>query len=393
MLSMTFIVREILALRRMNFHIDVASINAPDRPRDQLTADEIAEADRTYYIKPRGVPGGISAHCEALLRQFPGYCRGAAMMLRLSRTDLKRFIMNLMYFTEALMVGNWMKRRGQRHVHAHLGQQAATVGMYVHSVFGFGLSFTLHGPEEFYEAREQYLTEKIAASDFVVCISSFARSQLMKFSPYEHWGKLVVSRLGVDPQVFGPRSVRERADTFEILCVGRLTPAKGQHILIDAIRSLVDQGRRVRLRIIGAGPDGPSLKKSAADLCDSEVVIFEGAVNQDRIRDFYAAADVFCLPSFAEGIPVALMEAMAMEIPCVSTQIAGIPELIRNGMDGLLVAASDVEGLSEALARLMDEPALRERLGRNGRTRVLQHYNLQSSVEKLAAIFAERIRS
>ncbi len=163
--------------------------------------------------------------------------------------------------------------------------------------------------------------------------------------------------------------------------------------MIDAVGRLAQQGRRVRLRIIGSGTDESSLRESAARLPDPDTVIFEGAVNQDRIRSFYATADAFCLPSFAEGIPVVLMEAMSMEIPCVTTQIAGIPELIRNGIDGMLVAASDIDGLTEALARLMDDPALRERLGKSGRERVLEHYDLRRNVEKLAAIFVERVKA
>ena len=120
-------------------------------------------------------------------------------------------------------------------------------------------------------------------------------------------------------------------------------------------------------------------------------MVFEGGVNQDHIRKLYAAADIFCISSFAEGIPVVLMEAMAMEIPCVTTHITGIPELIRNGVDGLLVAPSDVDGLADALGHLIDDPTMRERLGKSGRQRVLEQYHLRQSVEKLAAIFAERI--
>lgn len=213
----------------------------------------------------------------------------------------------------------------------------------------------------------------------------------MKFSPYVHWKKLVVSRLGVDPEVFSPRPARTAPDVFEILCVGRLVPAKGQHILIDAIDRLSQQGRRVRLRLVGLGPDERSLRERAARLENPESVIFEGGVNQDRIRTLYAAADLFCIASFAEGLPIVLVEAMAMEIPCVTTHITGIPELIRNGIDGLLVAPSDVEGLVEAVAALMDDEDLRARLARSGRARVLEHYDLRRSVENLAAIFDERV--
>jgi glycosyltransferase involved in cell wall biosynthesis len=286
-----------------------------------------------------------------------------------------------------------MRRQRLAHLHCHLAQQAATVGLYVHTVFGFGFSMTLHGPDEFYDEKGQYLAQKIAAADFIICISNFARSQLMMLSPHIFWNKFIVSRLGVDPQLFSPPPEKTAKEFFDILCVGRLTPAKGQHILIDAVERLTQQGRRVRLRLLGSGPDEASLRKRVAQNRIVDYVIFEGAMNQDRIRTFYAVADLFCLPSFAEGLPVVLMEAMAMGIPCVSTQITGIPELIRNGTDGLLVAPSDLDALVEALAKLMDDAALRERFSRNGRKRILQQYDLRRNVKELARHFAERVKS
>jgi glycosyltransferase involved in cell wall biosynthesis len=297
-----------------------------------------------------------------------------------------------MYFTEALMVGQWMRRNRHTHLHCHLAQQAATVGLYVRRVFGFGFSITVHGPDEFYDAQGQYLAEKIAAADFILCISSYARSQLMLLSPYLHWNKFIVSRLGVDPQLFSPQPKKAAPEVFEILCVGRLTPAKGQHLLIDAVERLAQQGRGIRLRLVGNGPDEASLRKQAAQIAILECIVFEGAVNQDRIRTLYAAADLFCLPSFAEGLPVVLMEAMAMGIPCVATQITGIPELIRNNIDGLLVPPSDLDALVEALASLMDDPALRQRLAGSGRARILEHYDLHRNVSELAGHFSERVK-
>jgi glycosyltransferase involved in cell wall biosynthesis len=252
---------------------------------------------------------------------------------------------------------------------------------------------TVHGPDEFYDADRQMLAEKIRAADFLCCISAFTRSQLMMLSPYEQWSKFVVSPLGVGAEIFAPRPGRPASEPFEILCVGRLTPAKGQHILIDAVERLMQEGRQVRLRLVGSGPDETSLREHAARSTAAECMVFEGAINQDRIRDFYAAADAFCLPSFAEGLPVVLMEAMAMELPCVTTQIAGIPELIRDGVDGLLVPPSDLDALVKALARLMDNAELREQIGKSGRARVVEHYDLRRSVERLAAIFAERVQS
>lgn len=391
-LSMIFVLREVLALRSLGFRIETASINPPERAPEAMTPAEAAEARRTYCIKRHGIAGAVAASFEALVSNFPGFLRGLALAFRLAHFDLRRLFFNLMYLTEAFMVGQWMKRNRLSHLHVHLASQAASVGLFAHHIFGFGYSLTVHGPDEFYHARGHYLAEKIAAADFIVCISSFARSQMMLQSPYAHWQKFVVAPLGIDPEVFMPRTPNPAPDPFEILCVGRLTPAKGQHLLIDAVNELARQGRSVRLRLVGAGPDEVALRQHAARIAYPERIIFSGAVNQDRIRDYYAAADAFCLPSFAEGVPVVLMEAMAMQIPCVTSRITGIPELIRDGIDGLLVAPSDVDGLVDALAQLMDDEELRARLGKAGRARVLAEYDLRENVQRLAAIFAERVK-
>jgi colanic acid/amylovoran biosynthesis glycosyltransferase len=392
-LSQTWLLREVFQLRGMGFRIEVSSVNPPDRPLGKMTSDEASEASSTYYLKTHGVTGAARAHLRALASHTIGYLRGLRIVASLGGLDIRRLAYNFMYFSEGLMVGEWMKRSQLSHVHVHLGSQAATVGLYVRHVFGFGFSITIHGPDEFYDARGQYLEQKVAAADFICCISYYARSQLMRLSPYTQWNKLVVSRLGVDTTAFSPGSMRPAPDIFEILCVGRLTPSKGQHLLISAVEQLVLQGRRVRLRLVGDGPDGPSLRERAAHIVSPESVVFEGAVNQDRIRSLYGIADLFCIPSFAEGIPIVLMEAMAMEIPCVTTHIAGIPELIRDGLDGMLVAASDVEGLVEAISTLIDDTKLRDRIAKSGRARVMEHYELSRSVEGLAAIFAERLEA
>jgi glycosyltransferase involved in cell wall biosynthesis len=398
-LSMIFVLREVLALRELGFRIETASINPPDRPPEKLTTDERSEAARTYCVKCHGVRGALAAHCKTLLQNFAGYARGLAQAFRLAGLNFPRLYLNLMYFTEALMVGQWMRRNRQTHLHVHLASQAASVGLFVHRVFRFRYSLTVHGPDEFYDAQGHYLAEKIEAADLIVCISSYTRSQLMNLSPYRHWKKFVVVRLGVDTSLFSPAQrpaqlpARQNASTeaFEILCVGRLTPAKGQHLLIDAVDRLAKAGHRVRLRLVGNGPDEVSLRNCAGRLTSPVTIVFEGAVNQDRIRGFYQTADLFCLPSFAEGLPVVLMEAMAMELPCVSTHITGIPELIRNEVDGLLIPASDLDALTEALAHLMADPALRARLASSGRARILEHYNLASNVEKLSRVFIEKL--
>jgi glycosyltransferase involved in cell wall biosynthesis len=389
--SHTFILREILELRRLGFTIKPASINPPDRPPEQLTAAEREEALNTWCVKTQGVAGALSALVGMMLSNPKGLWRGFRHALKLGGLDLRKLALYQAYFVEAVMLGRWMEREKLRHLHVHFATPAASVGLLTKTMFLIGYSFTVHGPDDFYDAPGYRLAEKLQGADFVICISHYARSQIMKLSPVEHWDKYEICRLGVDPDRFTPAAPRPVGEIFELLCVGRLTPAKGQHILLEALRRLLDADRKTRLTLVGNGPDRGSLETQVQRLGLADAVIFTGAVNQDRILAYYAQADAFVLPSFAEGLPVVLMEAMAMAVPCVTTQITGVPELIENGVNGSLVAASYIEGLAQAIGFLIDHPEESQRLGLAGREKVLQDYRLDLSVSRLAEIFARRL--
>ena len=249
----------------------------------------------------------------------------------------------------------------------------------------------VHGPDEFYDAPGYRLKEKVEGADFVLCIGTYSRSQLMKLTEYDQWHKFEVCPLGVDPDRFQAHSRPPHEGPTEVICVGRLVPAKGQHILMDAMKILKGRKCDVHLRMVGDGPDRGSLEQLCRQNALNQMVTFEGAVNQDRVRELYREADIFTLASFAEGIPIVLMEAMAMEIPCVTTFITGIPELIRSGTDGVLVAPSDVDELADAIESLVVDSALRRRLGAAGRARVLDKYNLLKNTEHMASVFRRRL--
>ena len=229
-------------------------------------------------------------------------------------------------------------------------------------------------------------------ADFVVCISDFARSQLMALVPEQHWSKISHRPLRGRPGCLRhPRERRPRQTRLEILSVGRLVAVKGQALVIEAVSTLSSRGLDARATIVGAGPTRDRLEALAAELGVGDRVAFTGAVGQDRIRELYAAADVFCLPSFAEGVPVVLMEAMAMELPVVTSRIMGIPELVEDGVSGLLIAPGDVAGLDAALERLARDPAERRRLGEAGRSKIVAEYALDTSVERLEQLFAANL--
>jgi colanic acid/amylovoran biosynthesis glycosyltransferase len=386
-ISHTFILREILELRRLGWRIEVASINAPDRPHDNLPLVEQSEARSTFYVKEQGPARAIRVAILALLRRPVLFSNALFFALRLGSGSMGQMIKNLFYFAEALLVGEWLKRSGLKHLHVHFGTAAATVGLIASRAYPISFSLTIHGPDEFYDVGHYSLRQKVEAAQFVCCIASFTRSQLMRLTDPSCWGRLRLAPLGVDPSEFKPRVLRRDSPVVEVLCVGRLAPAKGQMILLRAIRQLLSEGANIRCRLIGDGPDGARLREFAALEVAAGSIVFEGALNHDRVHGFLEQADIFVLPSFAEGVPVALMEAMSMEVPCVSSAVAGIPELIRHSVDGLLVSASDHEQLASAIRTLVGDPDYRRRLGAAGRRRVCDRYDLSTNVLALDNIF------
>ena len=382
----TFILREILELRRLGFDIHVASIREPDRSFERLAVDEQKEQRTTFYVKRKRVAGILAVNIRVLFSRPVSYLRALVYSLRLAGLNARAAVFNLAYFTQAAVVADWMRHRELSHVHMHF---TSTVGLLAMRLAPMRTSVTIHGPDEFTDPARFYLTEKIRAFHLLCTISEYGRSQLMRLSDQTHWTKFRVSRLGVDPTLYAARPFRDSPSPFEILFVGRLAPVKGPHILIAALDRLVRRGRSVRLRFAGDGPSRPGLERDVGERGLKQHVIFEGWQNADRVRALYQQADIFALPSFAEGIPVALMEAMAMEIPCVTTRITGIPELIRDQLDGLLVTPSSEEELATAMERLLDDPGLRRRLGKSARQRVVENFDLRHNTAQLAAIFRE----
>lgn len=390
--SHTFILREVLGLRRLGFAIATASINADPRPLDRLTDEERCEREQTYVVKKHGILGALAAHAWAIARHPIGYCRGLVAAMRRSHSPAS-FAWNFFHFTEALMVGRWMAGQNLSHLHVHFATAAASVASLARISLPITLSMTVHGPDEFANVRAEHFAEKVAACDFIVCISNFARSQTMQHSSPSDWHKMSVVRLGVEAASFAPCCTRLiNPESLTLLCVGRLTPAKGQHLLLETLARIKATGRgKIRLVMVGDGPDAASLKALAQRLGISELVRFTGALNQSEVRAFYKTADAFVLPSFAEGVPVVLMEAMASALPCLSTRIAGIPELIEDGKDGLLVPPSDIDALAKQIVALADDRELRQRLGEAGRLKVAAVYDLERNVGQLAETFRQHL--
>lgn len=377
-----------MGLRALGYQIHTASINPPDRARSVMEDYERDETDGTLYVKAQGVLGALSALIFWGFRAPVQLARLLGFSLHLGTS--KHWWFGVAYAVEALIVARWMVRKHIRHLHVHFGSAGATVGILVKRISGCHLSYTIHGPDEFDDINGQHLPLKMHMADVVICISQFAKGQLMRISNPVDWTKFKVCRLGVDPLQFVPNLAKSiDPQGVQLLSVGRLTPAKGQLLLIEACARLRDVGRRFQLTVIGDGPDRPRIEAAIQRWNLGTHVRLTGALNQLEVRQAFASADVFVLPSLAEGIPVVLMEAMASGVPCISTPVNGIPELIEHRVTGLLAVPGDVDSLTAQLDVLIEQPASRQALAERARLKVKDDFDLARNVRQLGAIFAD----
>jgi colanic acid/amylovoran biosynthesis glycosyltransferase len=381
----TFIQREVLALRARGHHVQTFAVRAPAQSL-QISLG-IAEERRStiYLLPPRRL---MRAHLRAFLASPTRYGKAIGLAWRTCPPGFVATIKQFAYFMEAGLLAARMHELSLSHLHNHFADSSCSVAAIAAEIGGFSFSFTIHGPAEFFEMSRWWLGEKVRRALFVVCISSFCRSQMMVAAAVEDWSKLRIVHCGVDPKLFDVKKHEKRGR--RLLFVGRLAPEKGCAVLLNAIAQLPD----VTLDVVGDGAALGSLRKHATALGIADRVVFYGYLSENRVRDRLAEADVFVLTSFAEGVPVVLMEALAAGVPAVATAIAGIPELIEDGVTGILVPPSEPEATAEALRKLLDDPGLRNRIGEAGRKKVEREFNLDAECDRLAnmmmAALAER---
>ncbi len=386
-ISHTFIFREVRILRDRGYSVITASIN-DSKNVERMTPEEQRDKQETFYIKSAGKMTVFRDHLSLFFSSPFRYLRLFINAHRLLDETSVSWIKRTMYFFEAVLIIRWMKRNEAVHLHVHFANPAATVAMIAASYGSFEYSISLHGPDVFFDIPGNALVRKIQRAAGVRCISHYCCSQAMRLVPTEDWTKFRIIRCGIDPDVFDLRP--EPGNNIpEILCLGRLVPAKGQHILLEAVGLLLSEGLNVHLTFVGDGPDRAGLERAVAEHGWEEAVSFTGAVGQAEVHQYYDKADIFILPSFAEGLPVVLMESMAKGIATISTYINGIPELIRDGENGRLVYASETTSLVEAIRDLINDPSKRKRLGESGRKTILEDYDLRKNCRSMANFFED----
>lgn len=384
--SHSFIRREIQALERQNFEVLRIALRGWDG--ELVDAEDLQERERTRYVLQAGVPLLLAVVMAALASPLR-FAAALRLALRMGLRADRPWPYHLVYLAEACRILPWLKAFGARHVHAHFGTNPAEVVMLARELGGPRYSFTVHGPEEFDRPQFLGLGEKIRRSAFAVAISSFGRSQLYRWVEHAHWPKIAVVHCGLEKAFHEVAPVPVPAAP-RLVCVGRLCEQKGQLLLVEAAGRLAAKGLAFELVLAGDGEMRAEVEALIAAYGLQRQVRITGWISSEQVRGEILAARGLVLPSFAEGLPVVIMEAMALRRPVLTTYVAGIPELVVPGENGWLFPAGSVDALAatmeDFLAYPVDDLA---RMGEAGYQRVLQRHSVDTEAVKLSALFRE----
>jgi colanic acid/amylovoran biosynthesis glycosyltransferase len=387
--SHTFIRREILALEAQATEV----LRIALRGWDAELADEAdkRERDRTRFVLKDGLVALLGACFAMLVRRPAAFFRALRLALRMAHGAERPLAYHLAYFAEACRIVPWLEAFGATHLHAHFGTNPAEVAMLTRELGGPPYSFTIHGPEEFDKPEAIGLGEKVRRASFVVAISSFGRSQVQRWVAHDQWRKIQVVHCGLD-RAFHDVPPSAPPEAPRLVCVGRLCEQKGQLLLLEAAQRLAAGGVDFELVFVGDGEMRPELERLIAEFGLSGRVRITGWISGDAVRSEILAARALVLPSFAEGLPVVLMEAMALRRPVLTTCIAGIPELVRPGENGWLVPAGAVAELADAMREVLGlAPSELARLGDAARRRALERHSVDVEAAKLVDLFRHSI--
>jgi len=383
--SHSFIRREIVGVEGCGLEVARFSI----RSCSAELVDEIdkLELEKTEVILEKGSLGLLSALLRVAITQPLNLLSTLRLMFQVARYSDRGILRHLAYLAEACVLLHRCSDLGIAHIHAHFGTNSTTVAMFCRSLGGPTYSFTVHGPEEFDQVKALALEEKINRSAFVVAVSSFGRSQLYRWCDRSQWPKIHIIHCGVD-NLFLAQSPPPLSNPARFVCVGRLSEQKGHLLLVEAVAQLAAQGLKFQLILVGDGPLRNQIESLITQFHLHDYIKITGWASSFEVQQQLLNSGIMVLPSFAEGLPVVIMEALALERPIISTYVAGIPELVEPGICGWLIPPGSVAALTTAMQTALQSPVEKlVQMGKIGAERVAQQHDATLEASKLADLF------
>jgi colanic acid/amylovoran biosynthesis glycosyltransferase len=387
--SHTFIRREILEMERRGHEV----LRLAVRDSGGAIADpiDVVENQNTFHLLSQPKSTFASASLWAQATRPERWGRALAMAAQMGRLSDRGFVKHGAYLAEAALVLKKLIEAKVEHLHVHFGTNSAAVARLVHCLGGPSYSMTVHGPDELDAVRGFSLPEKVIDSAFTVAISDFGRAQLCRWVPYEQWDKIHVVRCSVGEEFFVRAKPIDPASRT-LLSIGRLSAQKGQLVLIAAVAELARRGIDLRVVLAGDGEMRGVIEERIRAEGLTERVHITGFVDEDTVRALLCESRALVQPSFAEGLPVVIMEALAMKRPVISTMVAGIPELVKHGENGWLVTAGNASELANALTEALAKPAdLLDRMGERGADRVRAMHFVETEGARLEGLFSQYV--
>jgi colanic acid/amylovoran biosynthesis glycosyltransferase len=386
-ISHTFIRREIDAVMRADANLEVFRYSIRPTPDRLIDPADIAEQQSTDVVLNHGFISLLLATLRGLLTRPVKFFGTFLLAMRLGRNGSQGCLWHIFYLAEAAWLLRQFQSKQITHVHVHFGTNPATVALLCRVLGGPTYSFTVHGSEEFDRPEALHLKTKIEHCKFVVAVSSFGRSQLCRWSAFSDWPKIRIVRCGL-PSDDLDQTVTPVEDNQRLVCVGRLSEQKGQFLLVEAARILRDAGMNFELVLVGDGELRGEIEHMIEAAGLQNCVRLIGWQTSQQVRDRLQKSRAFVLPSFAEGLPVSIMEAFAAGRPVVSTYIAGTPELVRPVENGWLVPAGSSEALAAALKDVLQTSTdVLTDMGARGKQLVQELHRADSEAAKLAQLF------
>lgn len=391
--SHTFIYGEISALERLGVEISPISVNVIGAA-DLLSDDDRIEAERTYYIKSLAKAAILCRVATFAARRPASLFRTIRLALKTAGWDFHALLWHLFHVVEAVLVLRRCEGVGATHLHSHFGGLPSTIAMYASELSicrgarRLPWSVTVHGFHEFANERSSLLREKVCEASFVACISDYTRAQLMRIvGDTAKWPDIHVVRCGIDLDRFRFEPRLRISEPVHIMITARVVAEKGFGVLFDAMVLLAQRNVETQLTVVGDGPARALLTARAVELGLADRIQWTGFQPPAAVLHWLGQADVFCLPSFAEGLPIVLMEAMAVGVPVVGTFLGGVPELVRDGHTGRLVPAGRADLLADALEHLSHSSPERESMVKSARQAVEEMHEMHRSARQLMELF------